>query len=502
MSKTPPKENSASPKNSSSNPSPGEGQVAFYQDKNYGGGYAIYDGPNHCDSQYYMNYNNGDNMTNSISSLKTGSNSWLTIYDGDNYTGQARNYYPSTECDNLKDHDNPNHGNWGDIIASWRLYSAIPSSWNVGFNKSAFESQFPSWKKQSDLDGDYLDYETQGAGYHVHNLGLIYPDEFTMKISLKVCYQITAGTNDNVLLDILVNTDASLNSITYTYNAGNSVEIPGWVEKSVDAAVEVAGAVGALESAGISEAAAQEFVEDFNTICNIFNKVASAVFKLSQKDDGRFYLVPVVSHVIARALKSVTIQGQVPETSNPLINFSSNVFAGQLDQYTGVSVDMTNGQYVWDQWGGTSGYLNTVLNYQKDGRNYRTWLQEVDILRNNTGLIVSCKIDWENGAGDDHIVVLAGFSTSTEGTKMVFVQASVQFHKDEDDNLVTQAYMTDAVDQSDNLVYTSNLADAIYNDLNGQVVALNLGSGDTDEGRKSIPEIAKANVLAMTNSGT
>lgn len=506
MSQHNPKESTASPKNSSSNnPSPGDKQVAFYQDKKYGGGYSIYDGPNQCASQYYMYYQGNvnskdDNMTKDISSLKTGSNAWVTIYDGDNYTGQSLNFYPNTSCDNLKDHDDPTSHNWGDMIASWRLYTAIPSSWNTGFDKTTFEGQFPGWNKQSDLDGDYLNYETQGAGYHVHQIGKSYPDEFTMKISLKVCYQITAGTNDNVLLDILVNTDGSLNSITYTYNAGSAVQIPGWVEKAVDAGAEVAGAVGALESAGISEAAAQEFVEDFNTICNVFNKVASAVFKLSQNDDGRFYLVPVVSHVIVRALKSVTIQGSVPRTANPAINFSSNVFAGHLDEISGYTVNKDgNGAYSWDQYTG-SGYLNTVLNYQKSSRNYRTWLQEVDVTRNNTGLVVSCKIDWENGAGDDHIVLFTGFAHTDNGVQMVFAQASVQFHHDEDDNLVTAAYTTDSQDASENMTYASNLAQAIYDDLNGQVVALNLGTGDTDEGRKALPIIARDNVQAMMNS--
>lgn len=497
--------NNASPKNSSSTPTPGNGQIIFFEDKKYGGGYSIFDTPVNATSMYYMYYYDGsgagDNMTQTISSLKVGPNAWLSIFDGENFTGQCLNFYPNANVENLKDYDDPTSHNWGDMLNSFIGYNQIPSSWNLGFDVSSFQNSFPSWKQQSDMDGDYLKYVTQDAGYHVHQLGVTYPGAYTMNISLKICYQITAGTNDKVYLDILVNTDGTLNSITYTYEDGDAVQIPGWVEKAADAAVELAGAVGALETAGLSEVEAQEFVEDFNTLCNVLNKVASAVFKLSQNDDGRFYLVPVVGHVIVRALNAVKVGGSIPTSNNQRINFSSNDFAGHLDQYDGVSIPMENGQYVWDQWSGTSGYLNTVLNYSKNGRSYRTWLHEVDIMRNRGGLIVSCKVDWENGAGDDHLVIMAGFTNAGDSVKMVFAQVSMQFHHDEDQNIISSPYTTNNLDASDTLVYASNLADAIYNDLNAQVQAFNLGSSDTDEGRKALPEIAKANVEAMMQSG-
>ena len=68
---------------------------------------------------------------------------------------------------------------------------------------------------------------------------------------------------------------------------------------------KVLGALGALESAGISEAAANEFVEDFDTMVKIFNKISNLLYSMSEKDDGRYYMVAVVSHVVNRALRAV-----------------------------------------------------------------------------------------------------------------------------------------------------------------------------------------------------
>ena len=76
---------------------------------------------------------------------------------------------------------------------------------------------------------------------------------------------------------------------------GGAFKIPDIVPKSLELAVEIAGALGALETAGISEAVAQEVVADIAAICDAFNKICAAIDNLTD-DGGRLNFPAVVCH--------------------------------------------------------------------------------------------------------------------------------------------------------------------------------------------------------------
>lgn len=286
----------------------GATQAFFSENDNFAGDNRVFTA-NVNESDLNNNHyttDSGKDMKNNINSIKTGSSAWLQIWDETDYTGNFLQIYPNTSYKNLDEVKRGSSGDWQNQIQSFNLYNSLPASWNLGFDSSAFIKSFPNEYASSDMDGTYYVYNTQDAPYHIHLLGTTYPSTSTMNLSFKVCYD-TAGKNDKVYLDILINADGTYNSLTYSYESGGAIQIPSSVIKAVDVSAELLGAIGALESAGISEAAAQEFVETFDTICKAFNKISSVVYKLSEANDGRFYLVPVVCQVVNRALNAITI---------------------------------------------------------------------------------------------------------------------------------------------------------------------------------------------------
>lgn len=257
-------------------------------------------------SHIYPTDTNRD-MKDNFSSLATGTSAWLEIFSDANYSGSTLRIYPNTKYTDLNKVPRLPEGNWNDEIQSFKLYNAKPNrTWDLGFDENKFFGSFPGAVRYQDSSGPYYHYMTQDAGYDIRLNGTTFPDSTTMNLSFRVDYDL-AGKNDKVNLDLLINLDGSMNSVTYEYTEGGAVQIPSSVIKAVDISAEILGAVGALETAGISEEAANSFVEAFDTFCKVFNKISNVVYKLSESNDGRFYMVAVCSHVLNRALASVTV---------------------------------------------------------------------------------------------------------------------------------------------------------------------------------------------------
>lgn len=255
-------------------------------------------------NQIHYPTNSGRDMKDNIQSLATGSAAWLEIWNETSYTGSTLRIYPNTKYKDLNSVARKPEGDWKNQIQSFRLYNALPASWNLGFDQNKFYSSFPGAIKYTDSSGDYYHYTTQDCGYDIRLTGLAY-DTSTMTVSFRVDYDLT-GKNDKVLLDLVINANGTFNSVSYEYQQGGAVQIPKSVIKAVDVSAEILGAVGALETVGISEEAANSFIEAFDTFCEVFNKVSNGLYKLSESNDGRFYMVGVCVHVLCRAFSAVT----------------------------------------------------------------------------------------------------------------------------------------------------------------------------------------------------
>lgn len=472
----------------------GSTQIMLCSDQNYCADTAIFSAESDKSDLNSVPYptDSGRDLKDNISSLGTGSSAYLEIWNDTSYSGDYMRLKPNTKIADLNNTYRLPSGDWNNQMQSFKLHGSKPdATWNLGFDFKKFFQFFPNGSEWQDTSGFYWAYLTQDCPYDIRITGQSFTSD-TMTLSFRIDYELM-GHNDKVNLDLVVNTDGSLNQITYEYEQGGAVQIPSSVIKAVDVSAEVLGAVGALETAGISEEAANSFIEAFDTFCNVFNKVSNGLYKLSESNDGRFYLAGVGTHLLARALSSITVEGTTP--TSPTMNFSRSTFGSQLDAISGVSID--GGSSNWEQWSGTYGSLNQYLSYSKGGFDYRTWSPETSNYPTDLGLVVSCKIDFANGIGDDHIILVVGF-LKVEGSAPTinFVQTSVQFYNDDDQNIMIDPIISDPNNP------TEDIALEVYNALTTQIEGDNFGSDNTSEGRKTLPTIAQININAMIEAVT
>lgn len=168
------------------------------------------------------------------------------------------------------------------------------------------------------------------------------------------------------------------------------------------------------------------------------------------------------------------------------MNFNYSAFPENLE-----SVDHIHDSHSWDQWNGSDKTVNQVDEYRyhigDDDHHYqyRTWYPETSIVGDNVGLLVSTKIDYLRGTGDDHLVLLAGFLKT--GTLFI-AQARAMFHGNSGSDF--------AIDP----VTTGDIAQGVYDAITEISQDKSFGGNHDTKGRNGYAYIAKANLIAMTKS--
>lgn len=244
-------------------------------------------------------------MNDSIDSIGTGSSCYLELWSDCDYKGDYLRIFPNYKYSKLSAIPRGSGSTWSNCISSIKLWNTKPDgTWNLRFDEGRFFGYFPNAQQSSDSSGTYYRYKTQGCDYDIRLTELNYKTDGSVEVSFRIDYDVT-GTNDKVNLTVLVDSNNHFVSATYSYEAGGATQIPQSVIKAVDVTAEVLGMVGALETAGISEEAADSFIAAFDAACKIFNKVMDVAYKLSETDDGRYYIVGVCSHVVCKALNSI-----------------------------------------------------------------------------------------------------------------------------------------------------------------------------------------------------
>jgi len=432
-----------------------------------------------------------------VDSLINGPSSWAIIYDQANYQGNNTRIYPGTPMPDLNQQQRGTDGkDWKHQIRSFQQWDHLPSNWNLSFNPTDFNALFANnTPESSNASGPSIGYITQDASYRIYSPAISFPDTTTMSIDIDINHLIDLSIDDDVNLSIVINTDGSLNAITYQWNAGKADQVPPGVIKTVDVTVNLAADLLVFETLGISEEVSTEFIEVFDTCCSVFNKISTLLNKFTDEDGGRFYLIALVCHIANRAYNCVQVAGTEQSVrlrqGGDTPAFDQGLFLQNMKDISG-----TSGVTAWAQWPGTIGNLNQQSGYTVGSYNYRTWYQETSVMASNLGMLVSCKIDYERTTGDDHIIILTGFSRKPTGSgteftyEMVFAQASVQFHGSEDNNVIGAPVQASACG--------GDMGNAIYNSLS-EILSINFGSsGDsTNDGRHTLPDIARRNINAM-----
>ncbi len=231
-----------------------------------------------------------------IESLRAGDGTWMTIYSDINFGGDSLNVTPGTYYKDLNDVNRASGGDWKHQVRSLQTFASSPNGWNMGFNYTAFGQLFDGASTVSD---DVISYTTQDATYLIHRPWQSYPNVDGIQISTCVEYEAN-GKNDKLNLNVQFDRQGKVTSLTFEYYQGNARQIPPKLVTAVDDSAEILGAVGALETAGISEEAAEAFVEGFDTAVKLFDAFANLAYKLGESDDGRYYLAAVGAQVAAR----------------------------------------------------------------------------------------------------------------------------------------------------------------------------------------------------------
>ena len=240
----------------------------------------------------------GDNKTSILEATQTSTETmWVVVFTGNNaiitnvrHTNDILSVNGSAVVSAVAGTTSAN--------CQWNFYLA-PAS--LKFDLNGFNSLFPS--ATSAKNNTAIEYTVEDSNYRIYN-----PQQSadSKTFTIKLDHIRGGATDDHIDLTVTFDDFGVINSISYTWTAGNDgYQIPKTVIKAVDITVEIAGAVGALETAGISEEVAAGILEAFDFCCAAYNKISKIVVNWSD-NGGRFYFVAVACHTINRLCSSVS----------------------------------------------------------------------------------------------------------------------------------------------------------------------------------------------------
>ena len=173
------------------------------------------------------------------------------------------------------------------------------------FDKNAFKAQYPDADETK--DDKAIEYKVEDSNYRIYYPTVTDKSTSTVTLLVKLDHIRGGATDDHVDLTLVYDTQAQLVSVSYTWEAGNDgYQIPEALITAVDITFDVAGLVGAFETAGISEEVAEATKKVFDVCCKAFNDISKVVVKWSD-NGGRMYFIPVVCHTISRLSNSVSV---------------------------------------------------------------------------------------------------------------------------------------------------------------------------------------------------
>ncbi|MER0439650.1 hypothetical protein [Emticicia sp. W12TSBA100-4] len=169
---------------------------------------------------------------------------------------------------------------------------------SVKFNLNTFKSLYPNSKSSS----EYLEYKVEDSQYRVYN-PTVKADNV---LNVKLDHIRADATDDHVELTVTFSPTGTINKVDYDWTKGDDgYQVPDKLIKVVDGTLEIIGAVGALETFGLSEELALDAKEAFDFCAKAFNEISTAIVKFND-NGGQLYFVAVVSHTINRLCSSVS----------------------------------------------------------------------------------------------------------------------------------------------------------------------------------------------------
>lgn len=503
---------------------PGDNKALFTENTSFLGDNRTFDAPYNAINLVSIGYTtNSHEMYSvvtggSINSLETGKNVWLTIFDDVDCNGNAKLISPNTTYADLNnverdDFNGNKKGDWKNQIGSFLLYNKKPDFWDtklprpfVDINKLLTLYPSTAYIKS----GDQIEYVIEDATYTIDEpeikiqtttktLDNYYinddfdplPEDGWTKYHVKLSHKNTAGRNDKAEMDLFFDNKGTLVSIQhFEWSSDGAYQIPQQLITIVDDEAWVLGTAGAIESLGISEEAADTFIDIFDFVCKVFNDVTSFVYKMSD-NGGRYYFIPVICHTINRICTTIYSNYSVPNYLSASDPRKTQSFYFDYQNYKNRLQSANAGIgniYDWAVKSGASGVqpFNEVIEYTYQNFKYRTWYQETSE-SNALGMFVSCKIDYEiDDHKDDHIILLVGFRVPSAGQSAAvlnFAQATIQFTDQSNDNIMTTPCTGNDI--------VNNLTNQLHNAVSK--ISIDSSKG----GRHYLSDIANANLKAI-----
>ncbi|MDR3463153.1 MAG: hypothetical protein P4L76_12645 [Beijerinckiaceae bacterium] len=284
---------------------------------------------------------------------------------------------------------------------------------SLSFDERHFVALYPSGVEAK--NGTAIEFKSQDANYRVYIPGrpgspsIIEQSSGGLTIALQQDHIIGLATDDHSTTKLTFKQDGSPSQIDISggIDHGTPYEIPGVVTTVLDLTVEALGAIGALESAGISEAVAQEVVADITAAAEAFNVLSNFIFRFAD-DGGTLNFPAVIAHNINKTCTSVVTNPPRPPATTS-VTIDANVFGDAMNNQSDFEVeDYNSSNHGWAFKGGQAMEYKHARRLATDWH-YRTWRPDMSELENGAGVLVSCKIDQDRTGADDHTVILTAF---------------------------------------------------------------------------------------------
>lgn len=431
-------------------------------DGSHKGGHRRFDGPDNCPdlSQHHWDGMSGtmNEVDDAASSLATGSQSWLSVFSGTNYTGNRLDIGPGKSIADLST-TSPNMNN---TIASFQLFDAKPV--DTVKVRSNFLALYPGSTTVNKTAGTCLEWYAADTHYRVYYPTIV-QDNNTVNFTINLDHIIGGGTDDHATVTFAMDTDGTFNGqikVTYDMSSG-AYHVPDWMLNIIDDAIqdaadeamvlldgaEVVFTAGAgIEMAIPTDIFIEAGAELLTCAVNHINDVIDKLFGLSD-NGGTMYFPAIVSHAIARMIYAYH-QERYGQNGGPELSFSQNPFLSAL----GAS------EWAKDQ---TDKHTMCVM-FGNNGSTYRAYYPDNTPGYAKAGYYSTVKMDAVNdNSKDDYLTMMLSFDPKGN---LYSISGSIDIwgapdDDDDTDNYVAPSSGTLAYDKNGKVVQVTKTSSTV-----------------------------------------
>jgi len=452
--------------------------VTFWKDtddKQGTGDYKKYDGAQSVSdlNQVQWTGETRDDMKDDTSWVDTGTQAWVKIYSKANYQGRSYLLGPDTHT-NLKNLY-VDGNNMNDTLESFQLFDHKPDVNTDDVNKN-FVALYPGSNRTRVNNLYCSEFYAQDSQYRIYDPIMVLGSnriDFTINLD-----HIQTEYDDHAKVTFAMDFRGTfLDQIKVTYDMGDAAQIPDWVIKIIDGAIDVAadaakviadgaeivitdgvGVVATLETDELIQDAA-----DALAFCiDHLNTVLATIFKY-QDNGGTMYFSSIVSHSIARLVLAY-YQELFGTDNNRRLTFNEKNFLTPL------------GASSW-----INDKSNPYVNFTQSSYSYRSFYPDNTFLYATAGAVSSvCVGANTSNQKDDHLTMQATYDP--RGNLFSVVGAM-------------DIFLTKNVDG-----YVAPTSGVITYNKSGQLVSITSGGNATVVSGSNIVDAYKAQLTASLNS--